>query len=368
MGYLVATRMLLSRKSGQRPSWDSQAWRRILSGLLPILLLNLFFSLNSLATLSWSLHLLLYLLFFNSFDLASAKRLIITLLPYMAFFQLVLGAAQVLLGHTLQGPFYYLGERALSVSSPNVATGEIFHQLALRSYGTFSHPNVLAGWLVVAFLILVTLSHSRKNLLFAGLLTGTGILLTQSRSAALAFFGLVIPFRLIRRWRPRLLYFATLLFVASYLLFTSILSRPVDTSLADRQSLQSLSLKISQHYPLFGTGANASITAQSSLPLAKSLGIVGLQPDHNSLALFLSWFGLIGTLAILQLTQLLYFSKRLSHPARIWRNVRSQIVAGLPLLPLLLLDHYFLTSPQGLFILLLYIRSNISPDLGSSMR
>jgi hypothetical protein len=40
---------------------------------------------------------------------------------------------------------YYLGERSVSVGSPAVALGSFMHEVVLRAYGTFGHPNVLAG-------------------------------------------------------------------------------------------------------------------------------------------------------------------------------------------------------------------------------
>ena len=79
-------------------------------------------------------------------------------------FQVVLAVLQVALGHTLQGPFYWLGERAISVATPNAARAEVFGRVVLRAYGTFSHPNILAGWLVVSLLILIMLRSQGLSL------------------------------------------------------------------------------------------------------------------------------------------------------------------------------------------------------------
>ncbi len=251
--------------------------------------------------------------------------------------------------------------------------------VVLRAYGTFGHPNVLAGWAVVCLLILIQISQTvipkaskqrdvrgsdplrrswpaakmfsrlqntiwrpGQTLLVPITLTAFIILLTQSRSAGLTLFGLVIPFYLIKKLKVRLVYFAIVLSsLFSLLSPTQILSPSrAELSLSQRLDLQGISLKVISRYPIFGTGAQASISTYPSLAPGNRL----LQPDHNSFTLFLSWFGLLGVLA----TILILKSKIL--------NLKSFI----PIVPLLLLDHYFLTSPQGLFIFLLYLKLNYS--------
>lgn len=329
------------------------AWNLVIA-LTPILLTNLLFSQNPLSTLSWSLHFLLYLVFLRTVlsprsdlvghptrsDLTGILKII---LPLTLFFQLALATAQVSLGHSVGGLMYYLGERSVAVGSPAVALGVSLDSVVrLRAYGTLSHPNVLAGWAVVSLLILIRLS--KKIPWGALLLTTLLLILTESRAAALSLFGLIIPFYLIKNFKLRLLYYSITLLLY-YSVFPPLLSPPrSDLSLTQRLNLQGVSLKVISHHPLFGTGAQSSISAYPTLPLAKPSGGVGrlLQPDHNSFTLFLSWFGLFGVSVLIY-----YF--------RICLGFRiSNFGFILPLLPLLLLDHYLLTSPQGLFILILY--------------
>lgn len=322
--------------------YDFKALR--LSALLPLLLTNLLFSSNPLATLSWSLHLILYLLFILSVPKNYLLLTMYYVLPLSTLFQVTLALAQVALGHSLQGPLYYLGERMVAVGSPSVATASLLEANVLRAYGTFSHPNILAGWLVVSLLIILKLSPTKKLIIGNWLLgistitTIVGLLLTQSRSAALAFFGLVIPLYLLRSWRTRLFYFVILLTTSYYLLTTGALSRPLNLSLSQRLTLQELSLSVVHSYPIFGTGAQASI---STYPLVSPNTRI-LQPDHNSFTLLFSWFGLFGILSIIPYLKIV--------------NWKLIITSFSPLIPLLFLDHYALTSPQGLFILLLYLR------------
>ncbi len=357
----------------------------ILVILVPLLLTSLLFSSNPLSTLSWSLHLLLYLLFFSTILPIKSKfenlriydfKLILTL---ALLFQLTLSLSQVSLGHSVGGLMYYLGERSVSVGQPAVALGEFMNQVVLRAYGTFGHPNVLAGWSVVSLLILIQISQTatpkaskqrvvrgsdplRKSWLPAKMFSRLQnaiwrpgqtlwvltvisiVLLTESRAAALSLFGLIIPFYLIKTLKLRILYFAILIsLVIGH--WSLVIPARSDLSLSQRLALQGSSLSIIRSLPIFGAGAQSSI---STYPVVNPNSRL-LQPDHNSLTLFLSWFGLFGVLAIL------YSLRSQFENLRIW-----DLRFVLPLLPLLLLDHYFLTSPQGLFILLLYLKLNYS--------
>ena len=321
-----------------------------LSPLLPILLLNLVFSVNPLATLSWSLHLLLYLMFAFTIPTKLLRDSLLKILPLAILFQVVLGFMQVIKGGALEGVFYLLGERAISLTTPNAAKAVAFGQTTLRAYGTFSHPNTMAGYLVVSFLTLLVLMRTKRvslNHIFTlslTAITSLGIFLTHSRSAALALFGLIIPLYFLSRLRSRLIYFAIFLTTSSFLLFPSFLPLSQDSAFTSRAHLQQISQKITRAYPIFGTGAQASISTYRVVAQSTRL----LQPDHNSVTLLLSWFGVVGTLALLA------FLKRLP------LSSRQTLLVFLPLTPLVLLDHYLLTSPQGLLALLLYLRVTIN--------
>ncbi len=312
--------------------------------LLIVLLVNLLFTSNALSTLSWSLHLLLYTLFVNTLSLRlfTSSYFLIPLGASMIF-QLVLATTQVTLGHSVDRLLYYLGERTIAVGQPAVALGTFMDSVVLRAYGTFSHPNTLAGWLVVSLLILIKIAPTKKLLIGNWLLiistsaTVAGVLLTQSRAAALALFGIVIPFYLIKTPKSKIMYFVLLVIPISYFLFPTLLSPSrSDLSFSERRTLQRVSLSVMRSLPIFGTGAQASISTYPAVAPNTRL----LQPDHNSFTLFLSWFGVLGALAIIYTL----------------RHLIPNFYFLIPLIPLLLLDHYFLTSPQGLFVILLYLR------------
>ena len=312
-----------------RPKWPG-----FLSALIPLLLLNLLFSLNLPASLSWSLHLLLYLGFITTLSrsfLQNVRPVIILTLV----FQTIVASIQVGLGHSLGGLMYYLGERMVAVGSPAIATGVFMGEVVLRGYGTFSHPNVLAGWLVVSLLICLKLTQNTKARAMLVGLAGLGVLLTQSRAGGLALFGLIIPFYLLNKFRWRAAYLIVLACLSWR--FSLLTPARADLSASERRDLQNISASVSKTYPFTGTGAQASLASYPNLAPGMRL----LQPDHNAPTLFFSWFGLVGVLAMLSILR----------PWKMWG-----LTSLIPLAPLLLLDHYFLTSPQGLFILLLYLK------------
>lgn len=303
-----------------------------LSPFLLIIIINFLYSKNPLSSFNWTLHFLIYLTFIFSLTKSELKEALIKFYPLGVFFQLILSLLQVWLGHTIGGPLYYLGERSLVVGSPGIAMGSFLGQVVLRAYGTFSHPNVLGGWLVTGYYLYLHLTQNPKARAIVTVVIVIATLLTQSRSAALCLFFIIIPFLYLKRTFARA---ALYLIVSLFAIHFSYFSPPrFDLANQERRSLVIISSKIIQQYPIFGSGLESSISTYPTISPRTRL----LQPDHNSLTLLLSWIGLFGTLAIFTL---------------IPKNTSSLLYFLLPLVPLFLLDHYFLTSPQGLFLLVL---------------
>ena len=91
-------------------------------------------------------------------------------------FESGLAILQFIKGGTLG--LWILGERNFSLTTPGIAKFNFYGIEFLRPYGTFSHPNVLAGYLLVISLIL------RQKIIF--IISGLTIFLTMSRTAILA--------------------------------------------------------------------------------------------------------------------------------------------------------------------------------------
>lgn len=317
--------------------WPSLAkilnWGSV-SVFLPVIFINFLYSMNPLSSLNWSLHFLIYLAFIFSLTKSEFKVAFIKFFPLSVFFQLILSLLQVGLGHTIGGPLYYLGERYVAVGSPGAALGGFMGQVVLRAYGTFSHPNVLSGWLVVGYYLYLHLTQNPKTRGIVSFLVIVATLLTQSRSAAICLFFIIIPFLYLKKTLPRIAYYLIISVLAIH--FSYFSPTRFDLANQERRTLAVISTKIIQQYPIFGVGLESSISAYSTHSPNNRL----LQPDHNTFTLFVSWVGIFGFIAMFAL---------------LTQNRVSLLNFLIPLTPLFLLDHYFLTSPQGLFVLVLCI-------------
>ncbi|KKU89206.1 MAG: hypothetical protein UY18_C0002G0019 [Microgenomates group bacterium GW2011_GWF2_47_9] len=303
---------------------------------LPLLVINLLYSMNPIISLVWSGRLFLYLSLLDTLSTRDLKNSL-TPLTVVATIEILLALAQVILGRSLQGIFYWFGERMFTLSSPNIAKSSFFKELALRAYGSFSHPNALSGWLVGVFIFACVLKAQRKLIVYLALLVFFSLVLTQSLTSAFAFFVLALPLCVLNRaLLPK--YFIVLTLIALPLFPYISRSRSLRTSLGERLKLEKTSLSIVRAFPLFGVGSSSSLTAYTPNNNPSRL----LQPDHNSLTLMGSWFGLAGIISLF-----IFFANR----------PRNNLRPFLPLLPLLLFDHFLLTSVQGLFILLLIFKS-----------
>ena len=71
------------------------------------------------------------------------------ILPIWVITESLLGLAQVINGGSLGGIWYWIGERRFSFSSIGIAQMSLWGEGMLRAYGSFSHPNSLAGFLLI---------------------------------------------------------------------------------------------------------------------------------------------------------------------------------------------------------------------------
>ena len=94
-----------------------------------------------------------------------AKEMFFKILPLVVIPTTLIGIAQFLLGRNIGGPFYYLGERPLSLSMPGVSQLIIFGKAFLRPYSVFPHPNAFSGFLIVSlgFLFSTIQTHAHAS-------------------------------------------------------------------------------------------------------------------------------------------------------------------------------------------------------------
>jgi O-antigen ligase len=242
-------------------------------------------------------------------------RFISLLFGISAFFESFLAIAQYLNQGSLNGIFYFFGERTFTGATPGIANASINGELILRPYATFPHPNVLAGYLLISMVLVwgfVLKSHKRWIQTFGAtslIVSSVALLLTFSRIGILLwiFFVFVLLVRLIafkiKSRKVQLIIGAVgIIVVALISLFPvahEVFSRFAQTSLSEesvteRTELLSASWIMIQQHPLFGVGLYNFIPALAKTITVKSLLATGAQYfcfgcDRNGS----NWFGII---------------------------------------------------------------------------
>lgn len=267
--------------------------------------------------------------------------IVINALLYSALIELFLAFYQVTTGVSFQNIFYFLGERRLDFFSPSVAKTIFFDRAILRAYGTFSHPNSLAGfYLLVYFLTFKKFFKNVKffKIFFLRLISSFLIFLSFSKVAIFVFWILNI-FYLLRNEKCNFCKLAKFLAfsVVSFLFFSSQFRYQ---SIFERQEQIIQAKSIFLKNPFLGVGFGAYLTALAeNFP---NLSYYQAQPVHNLFLLFLAEGGIIFWML------LFYFLLRIS-------LIRRKLFADKDFLFILiftsLFDHYWWSLPQNFFSL-----------------
>jgi O-antigen ligase len=269
-----------------------------------------------------------------------------------AVFEALLAFSQYFNQGSIGGIFYWFGERAFNAGTPGIANASINGQLFLRPYATFSHPNVLAGFLILSMLLLFLFSYKNKYLrilVFLGSFLGTAaLLLTLSRSAILSWIiCLIVLFGLwvVEKYKKRK-------FNSSHLVLQRFsMTKLSDESLVQRQELVTQSLNMFWQSPVFGIGINNFF---NNLSIVSPKGNTFLiQPAHNIFLLVLSETGIVGLIAFLFI-----LSKSLLSILK--KQNKYLLLCLLAIIFLGMFDHYFLTLQQGQLLLSFVLGINLA--------
>ena len=258
--------------------------------------------------------------------------------------QLGLVITQQATGHAIQGIFYFLGERAFNLSTPGISKVSLQGVEVLRAYGTFSHPNSLAGFYVVIYFFTL-LFHPFKKLIIPKsvvMLNATFLVfLSFSKITIVTFFiGNIIYLIWKRRTINCLMCFVGRILILTVLaaIFFSAQGDPLSSQ--KRIELNTNALTILSQNPLFGIGAGSYLYAQAQFPIRYAYHF--LQPVHNIFLLFLTEMGII----IAVWTAWLIAKKRL------WqvKNCAKLYILGVVIFTGLF-DHYWFTLQQNMLLL-----------------
>jgi hypothetical protein len=257
--------------------------------------------------------------------------------PFWLLLEGGLALFQWLEGKSWGGIWWWLGERSFNVSTPGIAKVLWWDSLRLRAYGTFSHPNSLAGFVLISSLLWLSLFGRRHYWLKRLVVLASGLLifLTFSLSTFLVVVGLLF-FPVWKKSRPII---AGVFFVlGSILTVETAISFKIE-SILSRLILIKTSLKVWLSSPIIGVGWNNFVIAAVSFWKYNYPSEIFLQPVHNVFLLVLAETGLIG-LGVFVWMWLFFFQRR---------GIDRKILAAV--LVTGILDHYWLTLPQNWLLL-----------------
>ena len=309
-----------------------------------LILLNIIFSLSFPIALYKSLKILEIILILTVIhkNKLSLKNIIWAFL-IGGLFEFLLSIFQFIHKKSLDGFFYFFGERHLNLSMPDIAKASYNGLEILRPYGTFSHPNSLAGFYLLIYFFVISYKPFEKYFFLRH-----ALLLVSSMLVFLSFSKIIIGIYLILNLyyiiKRTTAYNCILCLVSRVLIlftlsYTFLTAHGDPDSITKRLQLLSNSFTIILQNPVLGVGQGNYLIAQSKFPIPYSYHF--LQPVHNIFMLFLTESGLLLTVPTV------YF---------IFKRLKKYVTDAytLPLLAVLLtglFDHYWLTLQQNMLLI-----------------
>jgi hypothetical protein len=291
------------------------------------------------------------------------KKILVKVLPVWIIIESLIGFAQVIKGGSLNGIFYWLGERSFSFNTIGIAQISVIGQGLVRAYGTFSHPNSLAGFLLVSLLFWTEYKNnltSLKSIKFriwwwlVAWLGLIGIIISGSRIiwllAVLSLIYLVYQFKKIKDkkyfWGGILISLGVVLIIYG-LISTNYPSNRLlggwdSESLSKRWDLNITSIEMIKDSLWLGKGAGNFLVELPRFQVKNSS--FWLQPVHNIFLLILSEIGMIGMLIFN------FQFKIFENIKKIFKNKTNRWLI-LIILITGLWDHYWITLSQNYWLL-----------------
>ncbi len=300
------------------------------------------------------------------------------IIPIWIVGESLLAVGQISKGGSLGGLMWWLGERTFNFNTIGIAQMSVVGNGLIRAYGTFSHPNSLAGFLLVAWLWWwKTKPFSppmdiggqlplRKGAVFKintifdifwwvvfwlGLM---GIILTGSRTIWL-LTGLSLVFFIKKffgenkNWIKIIISLVLILILVIKIIdfnypIVNFLGGWDENGLIKRGQLNLASLEMIKNSPIFGIGMKNFLV---NLPnFQNESHFFWLQPVHNILLLALSEVGFLGLGILVWGLNSLFKNKKLTNED--WLIIGIILISGM-------VDHYWLTLPQNMWILTIFL-------------
>lgn len=310
---------------------------------LALILINIFFAKNKIIAFFQLLKILKLLIIFfigqNVFKILNEKIFLIIIF-FSGLFQLILCLFQLTFKHSLQGFFYFFGERLFNLSTPGIAKASINGIEFLRPYGTFSHPNSLAGFFLLLYFFVLTYKNFNQYLILKNLnlfVFLALVFISFSKTVILSFLILNFFYIFISFFKNKnncyfCIFSKIIVFLTVSFIFLQAQTDPL--TISKRIDLIKNSWQIILKNPIFGVGVGNYLIAQSNF--ASKYFLFFNQPVHNIFLLFFAEFGII--LGGLMMILLFPFIKNL---------IKKNIFLFLVVFLTGFFDHYWITLEQN---------------------
>lgn len=285
----------------------------------------------------------------NAYDV---RKQLARVFPFTLVWTSLLALGQWINAGSLNGLFYWLGERSFTVDTPGIALSKVLSSVSLRPYATLPHPNALAGFLFIGWML--ALHHRKKDRAWYAITALVFFVIIVCESTAVfvalafaAFGSFVTHHTLVSPYYSRALLIGA--FVASLLTPVFFLSLPpqvisnMSKNSRERVELSVIAGHVFGSNPIKGVGLGTFISSipqeQTRLPAVLRMRATALfQPVHNIPLLLLTELGILGTIGVM----LGLLTIPISQP------LAAVFVIGL-------FDHYWVTLHQPLLLLSLVI-------------
>jgi hypothetical protein len=286
------------------------------------------------------------------FFIFSKKQIKITSLTKVLIFsgliQLAISSNQVFSGSTANGLLYMLGERSFNLATPGIAKIAVEGREILRGYGTFPHPNALAGFYLLIYIFYLYKPDNKDGGIILENILKPILLLLIFFTFSKFTFAILFLFIILNTLKDKsidcfICRLSKVLLPAFFTIFI-FTSTGDPESLSKRFYLNTSALDIIWNNLFFGAGAGNYIFEQAKY--THNFPYVFLQPVHNIFLLLSSEMGLIFIffLIIALFRSLKRIKKFVSNNPLFNSLMLAVFLTGM-------FDHYWLTIQQNLLIL-----------------
>lgn len=257
-------------------------------------------------------------------------------------FESMLAVWQFIIKHSVQGVFWIFGERYLTLSLPDIAKASLNGVEILRPYGTFSHPNSMAGFYLLLYTFILTRKTGKKTRVLSAVFlfaSSVLILLSFSKVAIATYVAVTIAYLVLKKDFSCKLCFLSRVLTLGVMGFAFMRAQTDPLSLSKRGALISQSFTLLGKTPLQGVGLGNYLVAQSHI--RESALLLLPQPVHNIFLYVLVETGLIVFLVGA------FFLVRLLYRSRTLALTLCLFVVGVTGI----FDHYWVTLQQNWLLL-----------------